>query len=79
VLLLLLQEEKHKAAAAERERKQKEEAGCSKAASGSKQLVRQLQHKRFKQVGGRHTNTLLQQQQVHRQAQRQAQWQAPKG
>lgn len=44
------QEEKHKAAAAERERRQKEEAAASKAATGSKQLVKQLQHKRFKQI-----------------------------
>jgi hypothetical protein len=39
-----------KAAAAERERRQREEATISKAAQGSKQLVKQLQHKRFKQV-----------------------------
>lgn len=39
-----------KAAAAERERRQREEATVSKAAQGSKQLVKQLQHKRFKQV-----------------------------
>jgi hypothetical protein len=45
-----LQDEKHKAAAAERERRQREEATTSKAAQGSKQLVKQLQHKRFKQV-----------------------------
>lgn len=45
-----LQGEKMKAAAAERERRQREEATVSKAAQGSKQLVKQLQHKRFKQV-----------------------------
>ena len=44
------QEEKFKAAAMERERRAREEATSSKQAQGSKQLVRALQHKRFKQV-----------------------------
>lgn len=47
---LCLQEEKQKAAAAERERRLREEAATSKAAQGSKHLIKQLQNKRFKQV-----------------------------
>lgn len=39
-----------KAAAAERERRQREEMTASKAAQGSKHLIKQLQHKRFRQV-----------------------------
>jgi hypothetical protein len=45
-----LQDEKLRAAAAERERRAREDAASSKAAQGSRVLVRQLQHKRFKQV-----------------------------
>lgn len=41
-----------KAAAAERERRLREEAAASKAAQGSKHLIKQLQHKRFRQVPG---------------------------
>lgn len=44
------QDEKFKAAAQERERRVREEAATSKQAHGSKQLIRALQHKRFKQV-----------------------------
>ena len=47
-----LQGEKMKAAAAERERRQREEMTASKAAQGSKHLIKQLQHKRFRQVCG---------------------------
>lgn len=45
------QDEKAKAAVDEKERKQRENATRAKQSKGSKEMVKSLQHKRFKQVG----------------------------